>query len=199
MNSIFSNALPGEKEEDHIYTLKEIFEQKDNDENNENNNDQRRNYNNNNQLIEQRSISPNNKYKQYNNKDYNDSNNKVLDYNNNSYNRRSRDRERERERDSSSRKYSRSNSRNYRRSHQRNDDYRKRYDKPKNTGRNYQKQYSKFCCVENGINKISTQFTVPEHLVSLLIGKNGENVKSIMHSTGASVTFCKEVSINFNI
>ena len=64
MNSIFTNALPGEKEEDHIYTLKEIFEQKDNDENNENNNDQRRNYNNNNQLMEQRSISPNNKYKQ---------------------------------------------------------------------------------------------------------------------------------------
>ena len=49
--------------------------------------------------------------------------------------------------------------------------------------------------MENGINKISTQFTVPEHLVSLLIGKNGENVKSIMHSTGANVTFCKEVSL----
>ena len=48
--------------------------------------------------------------------------------------------------------------------------------------------------MENGVNKISTQFTVPEHLVSLLIGKNGENVKSIMHTTGASVTFCKEVS-----
>ena len=211
MNSIFSNALPGEKEEDHIYTLKEIFEQKDNEENNENNNDQRRNYNNSNQIMEQRNISPSNKYKQYNSKDFNDSNNKVLDYNSNNYNRnrsnskssRSRGRDRERSRDrererSSSRKYSRSNSRNYRRSHQRNDDYRKRYDKPKNTGR-YQKQYSKFCCVENGINKISTQFTVPEHLVSLLIGKNGENVKSIMHNTGASVTFCKEVSINFNI
>ena len=141
-----------------------------------------------------------------------------MDYNNNSFHRnrsnsksssrsrgrereRSRERERERERDrdreSSSRKYSRSNSRNYRRTHQRNDDYRKRYEKPKNTGRNYQKPYSKFCCVENGVNKISTQFTVPEHLVSLLIGKNGENVKSIMHTTGASVTFCKEVSFYF--
>ena len=53
--------------------------------------------------------------------------------------------------------------------------------------------------MENGINKISTQFTVPEHLVSILIGKNGENVKSIMHSTGASVTFCKEVSFNFTL
>ena len=53
--------------------------------------------------------------------------------------------------------------------------------------------------MENGINKISTQFTVPEHLVSILIGKNGENVKSIMHSTGASVTFCKEVSFYFSL
>ena len=129
----------------------------------------------------------------------------MVEYNN-SYNRhrtdsksssRSRGRERSRERDNSSRKYSRSDSREYRRSYTRNDDYRKRYDKPKST-RSFQKSYSKFCCVENGINKISTQFTVPEHLVSLLIGKNGENVKSIMHSTGASVTFCKEVSFFYN-
>ena len=96
---------------------------------------------------------------------------------------RSRDRERERERE--------------RERNERNSDYRKRYEKPKNTGRGYQKPYSKFCCIENGINKISTQFTVPEHLVSLLIGKNGENVKSIMHTTGANVTFCKEVIIYF--
>ena len=218
MNSIFSNALPGENEDEHIYTLKDLFNQNDN-ENNENNNGHHHNFNSNNnsQIIEQRNISPNNKYKEYNSKDYSESNNKIMDYNNNSYNRnrsnsksssRSRGRERERERErsrerergrerreSSSRKYSRSNSRNYRRTHQRDDEYRKRYDnKPKNTGRKYQKPYSKFCCVENGINKISTQFTVPENLVSLLIGKNGENVKSIMHSTGASVTFCKEVS-----
>ena len=218
MNSIFTNALPGENEDEHIYTLKEMFNQNINNENNENNNDHHHNYSNNNQIIEQRNISPSHKYKDYKNNDYNEPNNKIMDFNNSSYNRRrsnsksssrsrgrererSRDRERERERgrDSSSRKYSRSNSRNYRRSHQRNDDYRKRYDKPKNTGRNYQKPYSKFCCVENGVNKISTQFTVPEHLVSLLIGKNGENVKSIMHSTGASVTFCKEVSFYFII
>ena len=225
MNSIFSNALPGENEDEHIYTLKDLFNQNNNNnENNENNNEHHQNFNNNtSQIIDQRNISPNNKYREYNNKDYSDSNNKVMEYNN-SYNRnrsnsksssrsrgrerereRSRDRERERERErergreSSSRKYSRSNSRNYRRTHQRNDEYRKRYDKPKYTGRNYQKPFSKFCCVENGINKISTQFTVPENLVSLLIGKNGENVKSIMHSTGASVTFCKEVSFIFLI
>ena len=206
MNSIFTNALPGENEDEHIYTLKELFNQNNN---NENNNDQHHNYNNS-QIIEQRSMSPNNKYKEYNSKDFSDSNNnRMMEYNN-SYNRnrsnsksssksrpieRERSRSRERDRESSSRKYSRSNSRNYRRTHQRNEDYRKRYEKPKNTGRNYQKPYSKFCCVENGVNKISTQFTVPEHLVSLLIGKNGENVKSIMHSTGANVTFCKEVSL----
>ena len=218
MNSIFTNALPGENEDEHIYTLKELFNQNNNNENNDNNNDHHHNFNsNNNQIMDQRNISPNNKYKEYNNKDYSESNtNKLVDYTNNSYNRnrsnskgssrsrgrereRSRDRERERERrESSSRKYSRSSSRNYRRTHQRNDDYHKRYEKPKNTGRTYQKPYSKFCCVENGINKISTQFTVPEHLVSILIGKNGENVKSIMHSTGASVTFCKEVSFYFS-
>jgi hypothetical protein len=219
MNSIFTNALPGENEDEHIYTLKELFNQNNNNENNDNNNDHHHNFgSNNSQLMDQRErdISPSNKYKEYNSKDYSDSNNnKMMDYNNNSFNRnrsnsksssrshgrereRSRDRERERERrESSSRKYSRSNSRNYRRTHPRNDDYHKRYEKPKNTGRAYQKQYSKFCCIENGINKISTQFTVPEHLVSILIGKNGENVKSIMHSTGASVTFCKEVSFNF--
>ena len=199
MNSIFTNAAPGENEDERIYTLKDLFAQDNNNEINESNNDQRHNYNNN-QIMEQRSMSPNNKYK-----DFSDSNNRMMEYNNNSYNRdriisrgssrsRPRSRERSRSRDCSSRKYSRSNSRNYRRTHQRSEDYRKRYDKPKNTGRNYQKPYSKFCCVENGINKISTQFTVPEHLVSLLIGKNGENVKSIMHSTGANVTFCKEVS-----
>ena len=208
MNSIFTNALPGENEDDHIYTLKEMFNQNinnDND-NNNNNNDRHRNYNE--SALEQRNISPSNKYKDYNSKDYkeyNEPSNKMVEYNN-SYNRhrtdsksssRSRGRERSRERDNSSRKYSRSDSREYRRSHTRNDDYRKRYDKPKST-RSFQKSYSKFCCVENGINKISTQFTVPEHLVSLLIGKNGENVKSIMHSTGASVTFCKEVSFFYN-
>ena len=223
MNSIFTNALPGENEDEHIYTLKELFNQNNNNENNDNNNDHHHNFgSNNSQIMDQRErdISPSNKYKEYNSKDYSDSNNnKMMDYTNNSFNRnrsnsksssrshgrereRSRDRERERERErreSSSRKYSRSNSRNYRRTHPRNDDYHKRYEKPKNTGRAYQKPYSKFCCVENGINKISTQFTVPEHLVSILIGKNGENVKSIMHSTGASVTFCKEVSFNFTL
>ena len=67
MNSIFTNALPGENEDEHIYTLKELFNQNNNNENNENNNDQHHNYNNS-QIIEQRSMSPNNKYKEYNSK-----------------------------------------------------------------------------------------------------------------------------------
>ena len=61
-------------------------------------------------------------------------------------------------------------------------------------GRIYQKPYSLFSYTENGVTKINTYFTVPDHLVSLLIGKKGENVRAIMNSTGAIVTFCKEVS-----
>ena len=33
MNSIFTNALPGENEDEHIYTLKELFNQNNNNEN----------------------------------------------------------------------------------------------------------------------------------------------------------------------
>ena len=65
-----------------------------------------------------------------------------------------------------------------------------------NINRNYQRHYSSFSYIENGITKINTYFTVPDHLVSLLIGKKGENVRAIMNSTGAVVTFCKEVSQN---
>ena len=64
MNSIFTNALPGENEDEHIYTLKELFNQNNNNENNENNNEHHQNFNNNtSQIIDQRNISPNNKYR----------------------------------------------------------------------------------------------------------------------------------------
>ena len=63
--------------------------------------------------------------------------------------------------------------------------------------RNYSRPFSLFSYTENGVTKINTYFTVPDHLVSLLIGKKGENVRAIMNSTGAVVTFCKEVSISF--
>ena len=155
-------------------------------------------------------------------KDYNDTN-MIQDYPSSNYlnsrsrsRSRSRNRERERERDRSksrdrdryrrdnqrsrSKRYSRSDSRNYRRSSSRNDDYRKRRgdnererERDNNINRNYQRPYSLFSYTENGVTKINTYFTVPDHLVSLLIGKKGENVRSIMNSTGAVVTFCKEV------
>ena len=83
------------------------------------------------------------------------------------------------------------------------DDYRKRKgdnERERNMGRMFQKPYSLFSYIENGVTKINTYFTVPDHLVSLLIGKKGENVRAIMNSTGAIVTFCKEVSfISINI
>ena len=56
MNSIFSNALPGDNEEDHIYTLKELFNQNNNNEN-ENNNEQNHNYNNNQGLFYNKKIN----------------------------------------------------------------------------------------------------------------------------------------------
>ena len=219
MNSIFTNALPGQNEDSHIYTLKERFNQE-NVSNNENNNN---NYNDEQMLSDihqrddrdrerDRDSIDEEKYKDY--KDYNDKDMRD-DYDYRSMSRhhnrsrsrsRSRMRERSRERDkfrdrrdqrSRSKKYSRSNSRNYRRNNSKIDDYRKRRgdsEREKNMGRIYQNPYSFFSYTENGVTKINTYFTVPDHLVSLLIGKKGENVRAIMNSTGAIVTFCKEVS-----
>lgn len=60
----------------------------------------------------------------------------------------------------------------------------------------YNPSYSaQFSYYENNSIKISIDFTVPDHLVSKLIGKNGENVRGIMNKTGAVVNFSKEVSI----
>jgi len=205
MNSIFTNALPGQNEDSHIYTLKERFTQENGgntDDNNYNNNEQQ--LNDMNQRDQRDNISP--KYKNYSEQ------NMMMNYNMRSRSphrsrSRSRLRERSRERDryrdrrdnqrSRSKKYSRSNSRNFRRSNSRQDDYnrkRRENDRDKNMGRNYQRSYSLFSYTENGVTKINTYFTVPDHLVSLLIGKKGENVRSIMNSTGAVITFCKEVS-----
>jgi predicted PilT family ATPase len=49
-----------------------------------------------------------------------------------------------------------------------------------------------FSYEENGIMKISTDIMVPDHLVNILIGKKGENVRNIMSKTGASINFSKE-------
>ena len=226
MNSIFTNALPGQDEESHTYTLKERFNQL-NEENSGNNdiNNREENMNgyesnpNDEHIMGEIQQGEREKYKDYNDtnmiQDYPPSN--YLNSRSRSRSRsRNREKERERERDRSksrdryryrrdsqrsrSKRYSRSNSRNYRRSSSRNDDYRKRRgdnererERDNNINRNYQRPYSLFSYTENGVTKINTYFTVPDHLVSLLIGKKGENVRSIMNSTGAVVTFCKEV------
>ena len=220
MNSIFTNALPGQNEEAHTYTLKERFNQA-NEENSGNNSNINNNegedinrYENENNQNEEQIIPEMHQREKY--KDYNDQN-IIQDYSRNRYyNNRSRSRSRsrniERERSRSreryrkdskrsrSKKYSRSNSKNYRRSRSRNDEYRKRRgdnererERDSNLNRNYSRPYSLFSYIENGVTKINTYFTVPDHLVSLLIGKKGENVRAIMNSTGAVVTFCKEV------
>jgi len=218
MNSIFTNALPGQSEDAHTYTLKERFNQA-NEENSGNNNinnngEENMGYESNQndeRIMDEIQQREREKYKDFSEQ------NMMQDYpRSHYYNRsRSRSRSRNRERDRSksrdrdryrrdnqrsrSKKYSRSNSRNHRRSRSRTDDYRKRRgdnDRERdnnNSNRNYQRPYSLFSYVENGVTKINTYFTVPDHLVSLLIGKKGENVRAIMNSTGAVVTFCKEV------
>ena len=49
-----------------------------------------------------------------------------------------------------------------------------------------------FSYEENGIMKISTDIIVPDHLVNILIGRKGENVRAIMSRTGSSINFSKE-------
>lgn len=218
MNSIFTNALPGQSEDAHTYTLKERFNQA-NEENSGNNNlnnngEENMGYESNQndeRIMDEMQQRDREKFK-----DFSDPN-MMQDYPRSHYysRSRSRSRSRNRERDRSksrdrdryrrdnqrsrSKKYSRSNSRNHRRSRSRTDDYRKRRgdnDRERdnnNSNRNYQRPYSLFSYIENGVTKINTYFTVPDHLVSLLIGKKGENVRAIMNSTGAVVTFCKEV------
>ena len=205
MNSIFTNALPGQNEDAHTYTLKERFNQENEDNsgnNNINNNDGSDIHRYENPNEDQ--IMPEMRREKF--KDYNDQND-LQDYPRSHYYNRSRSRSRSRngsrdryrrEQRSRSKKYSRSNSRKYRRSRSRNDDYRKRRgdnerERDNNINRNYSRPYSLFSYTENGVTKINTYFTVPDHLVSLLIGKKGENVRAIMNSTGAVVTFCKEV------
>ena len=46
---------------------------------------------------------------------------------------------------------------------------------------------------EKGIIKISTDIIVPDYLVSLLIGKNGECIRGIMNKSGSMINFQKEV------
>lgn len=51
--------------------------------------------------------------------------------------------------------------------------------------------------LDNGLQKIATSIIVPDNLVSLLIGKNGDNIKSLMSKCGCLISFAKEVSSFF--
>jgi len=51
---------------------------------------------------------------------------------------------------------------------------------------------------EGGQSKISADILVPDYLVSLIIGKNGECIRSIMNKTSTLITFSKEVIIIHN-
>jgi hypothetical protein len=48
---------------------------------------------------------------------------------------------------------------------------------------------------EKGTQKISLDIIVPDYLVSLLIGKNGECIRGIMNKSGSMINFQKEVMI----
>ena len=120
-----------------------------------------------------------------------------------SFSKHSRERERsrsysrrrsfEKNRSKSSRR-SRSRSRSSR--HNDNDDrrYRKK-ESMKHSSSNYEVSNSSFSFQDGGEMKLNTYFIVPDHLVSLLRGTNGESVRSIMNKSGSIVTFSKEVII----
>ena len=169
INSIFTTAGPKENEDDHIYTLKDRFqnmkrerdeeeEEIDSQNNNNNNSDNK----NNRREREQRRSKSKSKNYHYN---YN-----RRRSNSKSHSRRSRSRSRSYSGNGRSYSYNR-RERNYRE-------------------RNYNE--NNWSYEENGIMKISIDFIVPDRLVSFLIGKNGENVRNIMSKTGALINFSKE-------
>ena len=52
---------------------------------------------------------------------------------------------------------------------------------------------------ENGKFKITTNILVPDYLVSLLIGRNGDTIKGLMHRSNCTISFAKEVTFYFSI
>jgi len=53
------------------------------------------------------------------------------------------------------------------------------------------------CYEEKGLLKISNDIIVPDYLVSLIIGRNGDCIKSLSNKTGCAINFLKEVFIVF--
>lgn len=52
---------------------------------------------------------------------------------------------------------------------------------------------------EKALMKISNDIIVPDYLVSLLIGKNGECIRNIMNKSGSMINFQKEYNDDFKI
>ena len=181
INSIFTTAGPKENEDDHIYTLKDRFQnmKKDRDDdddeidsqNNNNNSDNNKRRDRDRERERERERRSKSKSKNYH---YNYSNRRRSNSKEHSHSRRSRSR---------SRSYS-GNGRSY--------SYNNRRDRNYQRERNYNENISNWSYEENGVMKISIDFIVPDRLVSFLIGKNGENVRNIMSKTGALINFSKE-------
>lgn len=63
-----------------------------------------------------------------------------------------------------------------------------------NNSTHHKEPHSTISFIDNGQQKIATSIVVPDNLVSLLIGKNGDNIKSLMNKCGCLISFAKEVS-----
>lgn len=159
INSIFTNAVHEESEDEHIYTIKDRF--------------------------------MSNKEIQSHPQDF------PIPQPQKFQKERSRSRHRRKSRSMSkssrSRSWSRSQSQSRSFSRHNHDDSRYRKKEIQKRSSNYDNYTGTFSFEENGDIKINTDFIVPDHLVSLLIGKNGDNVRGIMNKTGATITFSKEV------
>lgn len=112
---------------------------------------------------------------------------------------RSRSRNRSRDRDAS-RSHSKNSYHNYKRTRDYSPEIKSsRHDtyKPKHSrlgDRDHKRDpLSNLSYEEKGIMKISVDMIVPDYLVSLMIGKNGNCIKTIMGKSGALINFQKEV------
>lgn len=204
MNSIFTNAARGQNEDEHIYTLKERFSNNqshiyssNNDDRKSNSSSERKyNPNRNPRRFSDHSLRRHSRSRSRSRERYWDKQRKG----DHSY-----ERSRSRSRDRDNKYYNKDkydwNNRDWKNFNFAKDFGNKKFDDFNSNRRDirrstYNPSYSaQFSYFENNSIKISIDFTVPDHLVSKLIGKNGENVRGIMNKTGAIVNFSKEVRI----
>lgn len=210
MNSIFTNAARGQNEDEHIYTLKERFSNNQshiyssNNDDRKSNSSSERKYNPNSRnprRFSEHSFRRHSRSRSRSRERYWDKQRREHSY------ERSRSRSRDRDRGDRDNKYYPKDKYSWDRERDWkgfsfNKDFGSKKFEDFNSNRRdvrrstYNPSYSaQFSYYENNSIKISIDFTVPDHLVSKLIGKNGENVRGIMNKTGAVVNFSKEVSI----